>query len=114
MKRIEAIIKTTKCKPVVEALKQIGVGGMTILDGRGQGAGARPLVAGLRGTARFIAEFNSQNSLFVIVDDSRVEQVISAITNAAGTGSKGDGKIFVTPVEEVVDIGSKKKGISAL
>ena len=49
-----------------------------------------------------------------VVDDSIADAVVSAITNAASTGSKGDGKIFITSVDEVVDIGSKKKGTEAL
>ncbi len=114
MKRIEAFVRTDKCRPVVEALKQTGITGLTIHDARGQGKGARPVVSGLRGTARFVAEFSSTNSIVTVVNDSQVDQVITAIVNAAGTGSHGDGKIFISTIDETVDIGTKRKGISAL
>ncbi len=114
MKRIEVFVPIVKCKPVVEALKKTGVTGITIHDARGQGKGARPIVSGLRGTAKFVAEFSSINSIVTVVDDSQVDQVIAAIVNAAGTGSHGDGKIFISTIDETVDIGTNRKGISAL
>lgn len=114
MKRIEAFIRVEKCRPVIEALKNTGITGVTIHNARGQGKGARPVVSGLKGTARFVAEFNSTNSIITVVDDSQVDQVITAIVNAAGTGSHGDGKIFISTIDETVDIGTKRKGVSAL
>ncbi len=114
MKRVEAVIVTEKCSAVIDALKKIGVGGITFVDGKGRGAGQREAIHGSRGTTRFVPEFHPRTSLMTVVDDSEVEAVISAITNAAGTGSKGDGKIFIFSVEDVVDIGTKKRGNDAL
>jgi len=99
---------------VVDGLKKIGVGGVTVLDVRGRGSSELPVIGGLRGTAKFVAVFNLKNAVTTIVDDSKVEEVISTILDNAGTGSIGDGKIFVSNIEEMVDIGSKKRGDTAL
>ncbi|MFN4336890.1 MAG: P-II family nitrogen regulator [Candidatus Nitrosocaldus sp.] len=114
MKRIEAVIPTERLTAVNEALKKVGVGGVTIIDSKGRGAGKREAIAGARGTMYYIPEFHARTTLITVVDDSRVDDVINAILGAASTGSPGDGKIFITNVEEVVDIGSKKRGQGAL
>jgi len=114
MKKIEAYIRADRSRAVVDGLKKTGVTGLSIHEIKGQGAGARPVISGLKGTARFVAEFSNSCVITTIVDDSRVDQVISAITDAASSGSKGDGKIFVSTVDEVVDISTKRKGVSAL
>lgn len=114
MKRIEAFVPSDKVSIVVEALKTTQIGGLTIFSGKGQGKGDRPQVTAGRGTARYIAEYNSIDSIVMIVDDSKLDAVIDAILGAAKTGSKGDGKIFVSSVDEAVDIGSKQKGLQAL
>ena len=114
MKRIEAIIASEKIGVVVEELKKIGIGGLTIIDAKGWGKGKRSQMAGSRGTDRYIAEFNTRNYIITIVDDSLSEKVISTIADTAGTGSSEDGKIFVVAVEDAIDIGSKQKGIHAI
>ena len=77
-------------------------------------AKGNPILRGERGTSKHEAEYGSLDAVIVVVEDSQVESVESAILNAARTGSKGDGKIFVTPVERATDIGSKQTGDSAL
>lgn len=114
MKRIEAIIATEKVSSVNEALRKAGVGGITVVDGKGRGAGHREEVHGSRGTARFVPEFHSRSSIVTVIDDSEVDAVINAITGAASTDSPGDGKIFISTVEDAVDIGSKKRGKDAV
>jgi len=114
MKRIDAYIKKIALRDVAKALKKVGVGGITVDEVRGRGSSEVPVVSGLRGTARFVADFNPKNIVTVIVDDSRVEQVIATIIETAGTGHKGDGKIFVTNVEDAIDIGSKRRGPAAI
>ena len=114
MKRVEAVIVTEKCSAVIDALKKIGVGGITFVDAKGRGAGQREAMQGSRGTTRVVPEFHSRTSLMTVVDDAKVEAVINAITSAASTGSKGDGKIFIFSVEDVVDIGTRKRGNDAL
>jgi nitrogen regulatory protein P-II 1 len=114
MKRLEAVIPTERLNAVNEALKKVGVGGVTVIDSKGRGTGKREPVAGARGTMYYIPEFHARTTLITVVDDSKVNDVINAILGAASTGSPGDGKIFITNVEDVVDIGSKKRGPSAL
>ncbi|MFQ5940545.1 MAG: P-II family nitrogen regulator [Nitrososphaerales archaeon] len=114
MKRIEAVIATEKVSTVNDALKKAGVGGITVHDGKGRGAGHREEVTSGRGTQRFVPEFHSRTSIVTVVDDSKVDAVINAITGAVSTGSPGDGKIFISQVEDAVDIGSKKRGKDAV
>ncbi len=114
MKRVEAVIATEKVSAVNDALKKAGVGGVTVLDGKGRGAGHRETVTGARGTAYYVPEFHSRTTMVTVVDDSKVDGVINAILSAASTGSPGDGKIFISTVEDAVDIGSKKRGTSAI
>ena len=114
MKRIEAFVKTDRTSLVVDAIKKAGVKGLTVFSARGQGEGARPMVESSRGTKRQVAEYNEIDSIVTIVDDSKADAIITAIVNAAGTGTKGDGKVFVSTIDDVIDIGSKQKGATAL
>jgi len=114
LKNIGAVIASEKVGIVVDALKKTGVGGFTVLDAKGRGKGKRSQLAGSRGTGSYTAEFNTKNYVFTVVDDSLVDMVISAIIDAAGTGSAGDGKIFVTTIDDAIDIGSKQKGVHAI
>ncbi len=110
MKRIEVFVPTTKRSAVVKAIINAGAGGVTLVESRGKGSAERPLVRGARGTSRYIAEYNRIDTITTIVDDSKVDSVAKAIMEAAHTGSKGDGKIFVVPVEESYDIATQQKG----
>lgn len=114
MKQIHAFIQSDKLGHVIDAMEKEGVGGLTVIQARGRGKGQRPMIEEARGTGRRIAQFNSLDSVITVVDDSKVDAIISAITGAASTGSKGDGKIFISTIEETVDIGSKQKGAQAL
>jgi nitrogen regulatory protein P-II 1 len=114
MKKIEAIIQEDKLSSVVNALKISEVGGVTIMLSRGIGAGERPMVQGARGTAKFEAAYNKIATIMTVVDDSKIDPVITAIMNAASTGKAGDGKIFITNVEEAFDIATKQSGKNIL
>lgn len=114
MKRIEAVIPSDRLREVREAVKNAGATGLLILSGKGQGAGQRPMRSDMRGTARHLAEYNTIESVMTVVDDSMVDKVVDAILEAASTGSKGDGKVFVSDVTQIADIGTKKKGEGAL
>ncbi len=114
MKQINTIVQSDKRHAVIDALENVGVGGITIVPANGRGKGQRSIVSQGRGTGRHVAPFNSLDAIFTVVDDSKVDAIISAITNAASTGSKGDGKIFISTIDETVDIGSKEKGLDAL
>ena len=115
MKRIEAIMKPEKMYLVADALRKFGVGGVTVSQVRGRGSSRVPVISGLRGTARFVADFNARSVVYTIVDDYKVDQVVSEILNVLHeTGKKGEGKIFVTPVDDVIDICTKERGKAAL
>lgn len=114
MKKIEAIIQAEKLTAVTNALKNAGVGGYTVLPTKGRGSGERPTIRGGRGTVSYVSEYSTGNSVTTIVEESQVDAVMSAISNAAYTGKKGDGIIFVRNVEDILNIASKKKGSDAL
>lgn len=103
MKRIEAIVQSEVSKQVVKAIRDVGVGGVTLIQSLGQGAGERPEIGGHQ------IEFNSTDVIVTVVQDSIVSSVVSAIMDVAHTGEKGDGKIFVSNVEDSYDISTKEK-----
>ncbi len=114
MKRVEAIISNEKVLELNEALKKAGVGGCTIFESRGRGKGAKPVVESSRGTARYVSEFSVRANVLTVVEDSEVEKVVNTILTTVSTGSAGDGKIFISPVTDAVDIGTKKHGEAAV
>jgi len=109
MRRIDAIIPTMKRSRAIDAILKAGASGVTLAETRGRGAGERPLVGGARGTTRYIAEYNRTDTITTVVDDSKAQAVVDAIMDAVHTGSKGDGKIFVSTVEESYNIATKQK-----
>jgi len=108
MKRIEAIVLPSKEKEIIDALQQTEIGGLTVTSGRGRGKGVRKIKPGL---GRYIERFNDVLSFVIIVEDSMVDEIVSILTEAAHTGSSGDGKIFVSTIDEIVDIHTKEKGV---
>lgn len=112
MKLITAIIKPFKLDDVREALSDIGVQGITVTEVKGFGRqkGHTELYRG----AEYVVDFLPKVKLDVAVDDDIVEQVIESIRNAANTGKIGDGKIFVSPVEQVIRIRTGESGPEAL
>ncbi len=103
MKRIEAVVQSEISRQVVTAIRKIGVGGVTLIESLGQGAGDRPEIGGKQ------IEFNSTDIIITVVNESQLNSVVSAIMDTAHTGQKGDGKIFITNVEESYDISTKQK-----
>ena len=103
MKRIEAIVQSEISKKVVKAISSKGVGGVTLIESLGQGAGERPEIGGKQ------IEFNSTDVVITVVNDSQQDSVVSAIMDVAHTGQKGDGKIFISNIEESFDISTKQK-----
>jgi nitrogen regulatory protein PII len=112
VKKIEAIIKPFKLDDVREALSGIGVTGMTAIEVKGFGRqkGHTELYRG----AEYVVDFLPKIKVEIAVDDSLVDQVIEAISNAARTGKIGDGKIFVSTVEKIVRIRTGEKDEEAI
>ena len=112
MKQITAVVRPGKLEAVKAALVAIDVLGMTIHDVRGFGR-QKGQVERYRGN-EFTVEFLSKMRITTVVPDDKVDATISAITEAARTGEIGDGKIFVTPVDDVIRIRTGDRGNSAL
>ncbi|MFZ9849182.1 MAG: P-II family nitrogen regulator [Vulcanococcus sp.] len=112
MKQITAVVRPSKVDAVKAALVAIDVLGMTISDVRGFGR-QKGQVERYRGN-EFTVDFLSKMRIVTVVPDDKVEVTISAISEAARTGEIGDGKIFITAVEEVVRIRTGDRGNAAL
>ncbi len=112
MKKIEAVIKPFKLDEVREALSEVGVTGLTVTEVKGFGRqkGHTELYRG----AEYVVDFLPKLKIDVIVEDSTVEPAIEAIVKAARTGKIGDGKIFVSTVEQVVRIRTGETGEAAI
>jgi nitrogen regulatory protein P-II 1 len=112
VKKVEAIIKPFKLEEVKEALAGVGLQGLTVTEVKGFGRqkGHKELYRG----AEYVVEFLPKIKLEVIVPDSKLESTIEAITKAASTGRIGDGKIFVSPVEDAVRIRTGETGDVAI
>ncbi len=103
------MIPSLKRSEVIAGILKAGAHGVTVVESRGKGAGERPMIGGARGTAKYIAGYNRIDTVITIVNDSKLEPVVSAIMDIAHSGSKGDGMIFVSTIEEAYKIGTKEK-----
>ena len=112
MKRIEAIIQPHKLDDVREALKAIGVAGMTIYDVRGHGRqkGHKEIYRG----HEYEVDLVPKSKIEIVIASDRVEETVNAIVEAARTGKIGDGKVFIYPIEEAIRIRSNERGEQAL
>src|SRR5512134_1396700 len=112
MKKIEAIVKPFKLDEVREALSELGVSGLTVTEVKGFGRqkGHTELYRG----AEYVVDFLPKVKVEVIVGDGLVDRAIEAIVRAARTGKIGDGKIFVTAIEQVIRIRTGESGESAV
>jgi len=112
MKKIEAIIKPFKLDEVKEALHEIGLQGITVTEAKGFGRqkGHTELYRG----AEYVVDFLPKVKIEVVCEDSLLERAIEAITDAARTGRIGDGKIFVSTLDEVIRIRTGERGEGAI
>ena len=112
MKKIEAIIKPFKLDEVKEALHDVGIQGITVLEAKGFGRqkGHTELYRG----AEYVVDFLPKVKIEVVIDDAMTERVVDAIQNAAQTGRIGDGKIFISSIEEVIRIRTGETGSEAI
>ena len=100
MKKIEAIVPTAARDAVIAAIKKNGVGGVTVHQVQGQGAQDPPLVG----------QYFSRDMIICVADDPKIDEILDAIANVACTGSKGDGKVFVSDIVDALDLCTKKRG----
>jgi len=112
MKKIEAIIKPFKLDEVKEALHEVGLQGITVLEAKGFGRqkGHTELYRG----AEYVVDFLPKVKIEIVLEDNQVERAVEAIQQAARTGRIGDGKIFVSSVEEAIRIRTGETGANAI
>jgi len=100
MKKIEAIVQPATRDAVIAAIKKVGVGGITVHQVQGQGTQDPPL----------IGQYFSRDLIICVIDDPKLDEVLDAIANVACSGTKGDGKVFVTTIDDALDLCTKKRG----
>lgn len=112
MKKIEAIVKPFKLDEVREALTEVGINGLTVTEVKGFGRqkGHSEIYRG----AEYVVDFLPKIKIEIVLADDLVDQAVEAIIRAAHTGKIGDGKIFVTPVEQVIRIRTGETGETAV
>ena len=112
MKKIETIIKPFKLDEVKEALHEVGVKGLTVIEAKGFGRqkGHTELYRG----AEYVVDFLPKVKIEVVVEDDMLERAVEAILQAAHTGRIGDGKIFVSTIDEAIRIRTGEKGAEAI
>ena len=112
MKKIEAVIKPFKLDEVKEALQEVGLQGITVTEAKGFGRqkGHTELYRG----AEYVVDFLPKVKIEIVLGDDMVEKAIEAIRRAAQTGRIGDGKIFVSTIEEAIRIRTGESGLDAI
>ena len=112
MKKLEAIIKPFKLDEVKEALQEVGLQGITVLEAKGFGRqkGHTELYRG----AEYVVDFLPKVKIEVVLGDDMVEKAVEAVRRAAQTGRIGDGKIFVSNIEEAIRIRTGESGLDAI
>jgi nitrogen regulatory protein P-II 1 len=114
LKKIEAVVPVARLESAFTALRELNLGGFTYYESRGRGQIPRPEIHSGRGTGTYRPEFNVNSTIVVVVNDSMADKVIEKILESTSTGLAGEGKIFVSDVDEVIDIGSQQRGEGAL
>ena len=112
MKKIEAIIKPFKLDDVKEALSELGIYGMTVteVNGYGRQKGHKEIYRG----AEYVVDFVPKIKVEIVVSDERADETVETVRNAAKSGKIGDGKIFVSSVEQVIRVRTGETGTDAL
>ncbi|RMW33401.1 MAG: P-II family nitrogen regulator [Nitrosopumilus sp.] len=100
MKKVEAIVNESAQNAVIDAMRKVGISGVTVSKVQGQGAQDPPLVG----------DFFSRVLVVCVVDDPKLDEILDAIAGAACTGTKGDGKVYVSDICDALDICTKKRG----
>ncbi|WP_428323754.1 P-II family nitrogen regulator [Nitrosopumilus sp.] len=100
MKKVEAIVNESAQNAVIDAMRKVGISGVTVSKVQGQGAQDPPLVG----------DFFSRVLIVCVVDDPKLDEILNAIAGAACTGTKGDGKVYVSDICDALDICTKKRG----
>ena len=103
------MIPHLKRSQVIDGILKAGVYSVNVAESKGKDTGAKPIVGGARGTASYVAEYNRFYTITALVADSKLRDVVSVIMDIAYTGSKEDGMIFITTVDEAYSIGKRER-----
>jgi nitrogen regulatory protein P-II 1 len=112
VKKVEAIVRTERLPFIREALDAAGYNGMTVIEGRGRGV-EQPMTMVWRGS-KILVDLRPKTKLEIVVPDDLVQPLIEAVLASAYTGEPGDGKIIISPVDEVIRIRTGEYGIKAV
>jgi len=107
LKRIEAMIPSLKRELVFERVLKAGAQGVTVFESKGKDTGGKTTIREQRGTKKYISEHSRFYTITALVYDSKLKDVVSAIIDAVHTGSKEDGMIFISSIDEAISIGTK-------
>jgi nitrogen regulatory protein P-II 1 len=110
VKKTEAVIPHVRLQMALSALDELNLGGLTYYESKGRGQLPRPKIESGRGTYTYTPEFNVNSTIVVVVKDSMVEQVVKKLLESTSTGLAGEGKIFISEINDAVDIGSRRRG----
>jgi nitrogen regulatory protein P-II 1 len=114
MKKIEAIIPHVRLGRAFAAMEELQLGGLTYYESKGRGQVPRPELQSGRGTSTYIPEFNVNATVIIVVKDAMADKVVEKILSSTSTGLAGEGKIFISDVDDAIDIGSKQRGESTV
>lgn len=114
MKKIEAVVPSARLDRAFAALRDLNLGGLTYYDSKGQGQIPRPEIHSGRGTSTYRPEFNVNATIVIVTKDALASKVVEKLLESTSTGLAGEGKIFISDVDDVIDIGSKQRGETAL
>jgi nitrogen regulatory protein P-II 1 len=112
MKKIEAIIPHARLGRAFASMEELQLGGLTYYESKGRGQVPRPELQSGRGTSTYRPEFNVNATVIIVVKDTMVDKVVEKLLNSTSTGLAGEGKIFISDVDDAIDIGSKQRGES--
>ncbi|MGH9991265.1 MAG: P-II family nitrogen regulator [Nitrososphaera sp.] len=114
MKKIEAVVPSARLDRAFSALKELNLGGITYYDSKGQGQVPRPELHSGRGTGTYRPEFNVNATIVIVLKDSMVTKVVDKLLESTSSGLAGEGKIFISDVDDALDIGSRQRGDAVL
>lgn len=114
IKKIEAVVPSARLDRAFAALRELNLGGLTYYDSKGQGQIPRPEIHSGRGTSTYRPEFNVNATIVIVTKDTLAGKVIEKLLESTSTGLAGEGKIFISDIDDVIDIGSKQRGEPAL
>ena len=114
MRKVEAVIPHARMQSAFSALRELDLGGLTYYESKGRGEIPTPVIHGGRGTSVFRPEFNVNVTISIVVRDQITDTVVDTILEGTSTGLAGDGKIFISEIDDAVDIGSGERGDAAI